>query len=254
MIRIKLTILLICIYRLTAAQTNTFPTNGNVGIGTTNPSSKLDVIVPASSGLESLAKFKVEDAPNDFLEFSNLTGSNSQFIPLIRAKHITANRTALYISGEIENANDAGLEPVVVFDSRISSSAVSFRPLFQWTSYTTKYMTMLANGNLGIGTTSPTAKLSVNGKIHAKEIKVDLNIPGPDYVFDENYKLLSLTEVQKFVKENKHLPEIPSAKDMEENGLNLSDMNMLLLKKIEELTLHLISLNEEVSQLKEKYK
>lgn len=96
------------------------------------------------------------------------------------------------------------------------------------------------NGNVGIGTTQPDAKLSVKGKIHAQEVLVDLNIPGPDYVFDKDYSLLSLKETDDFIKINKHLPEVPSAKQMEKEGINVSEMQMKLLQKIEELTLYVI--------------
>ena len=112
--------------------------------------------------------------------------------------------------------------------------------------------TVLQNGNIGIGTTAPDAKLAVKGTIHAQEVKVDLNVPGPDYVFEENYNLPSLTEIENYIKQNKHLPEVPSAKEMETNGINLSEMNMLLLKKAEELTLHLINQQKEIELLKNK--
>jgi len=104
-----------------------------------------------------------------------------------------------------------------------------------------------SNGNVGIGTTSPDANLTVNGTIHAKEVKVDLSVPGPDYVFEKNYKLKTLPEVNRYITLNKHLPEIPSAKSMEENGINVSELNMKLLKKVEELTLYLIEQNKEIA-------
>ncbi|MDB5002087.1 MAG: hypothetical protein JWQ34_312 [Mucilaginibacter sp.] len=95
-------------------------------------------------------------------------------------------------------------------------------------------------GYVGIGTKDPDELLTVNGKIHSKEVKVDLNVPGPDYVFEPDYKLSNLTELKAYIDKNHHLPEIPSAKQMEKEGLNLGEMNVKLLKKVEELTLYLI--------------
>ncbi|NMN37166.1 hypothetical protein [Pedobacter sp. SG918] len=96
-----------------------------------------------------------------------------------------------------------------------------------------------ALGNVGIGTTNPTDMLTVAGKIGAREIKVSTNA-GADFVFEADYKLTDLTELEKFVKTNKHLPEIPTAKQMVDNGVNLGELNIKLLQKVEELTLHLI--------------
>jgi hypothetical protein len=95
------------------------------------------------------------------------------------------------------------------------------------------------NGNVGIGTTTPNEKLAVNGKIRAHEIKVE-STNWPDFVFEDDYKQTSLAELEKYIKANKHLPEIPTANDVAANGVALGEMNRLLLKKIEELTLHLI--------------
>jgi hypothetical protein len=92
--------------------------------------------------------------------------------------------------------------------------------------------------NVGIGTSRPTEKLTVKGNIHAEEVKVDLTVPGPDYVFEKSYSLLSLQELKAYIEQYKHLPEIPSAREMEAAGIDLSKLNILLLKKIEELTLY----------------
>jgi hypothetical protein len=113
----------------------------------------------------------------------------------------------------------------------------------------TEVMTVKGNGNVGIGSISPNEKLTVNGRIYAKEVKVDVDVP-PDYVFEKGYDLLSLSEVRSYIEEHKHLPEVPSGKEMEKEGIDLSRMNMILLKKVEELTLHLISHKQEIEELK----
>jgi len=94
-------------------------------------------------------------------------------------------------------------------------------------------------GNVGIGTTNPTEKLAVNGKIRAKEIKVEAS-NWPDYVFEEGYEVGTLQKLEGYIKINKHLPGMPSAKEVETNGIEVSEMLKLQQQKIEELTLHLI--------------
>lgn len=107
-------------------------------------------------------------------------------------------------------------------------------------SYTSRGIALSDSGNL-----------YVSGKIYAREIEVslaDYNIP--DYVFDPNYKILPLNELETYVKINKHLPEIPSAEDVKANGTILGEMNVALLKKIEELTLYIIDLKKEIEKIK----
>ncbi|MGW9686773.1 hypothetical protein [Flagellimonas sp. 2504JD1-5] len=117
------------------------------------------------------------------------------------------------------------------------------------TSSDVEVMSIMASGKVGIGTTSPDSKLTVKGNIHAEEVKVDLSVPGPDYVFKEDYDLKSLEEVQNYIKENGHLPNIPSAKEMEANGIDLGEMNMKLLEKIEELTLYTLEQEEKLKRM-----
>ena len=111
---------------------------------------------------------------------------------------------------------------------------------------TTTTPNFLVGGSIGIGTTDPGSfKLAVNGKIWGTEVQVALTKPGPDYVFEPTYYLSPLDSIKTYIDKNKHLPEVPSAKEMEKNGVNLGEMNMLLLKKIEELTLYVIELKKE---------
>lgn len=109
------------------------------------------------------------------------------------------------------------------------------------------------NGSVGIGTTTiPSGyKLAVNGKIIATEIKV-ATTPWPDYVFAPDYKLRSLYEVEQFIKQNQHLPDVPSAKTVESEGMSVGEMNAILLKKIEELTLYMIEQEKRIKTLENK--
>ena len=110
----------------------------------------------------------------------------------------------------------------------------------------------ISNGKVGIATgegVNPTYTLDVNGKIRAKEIKVETG--WADFVFESNYELMSLTELDNFIKQFGHLPSIPSASEVEKNGISLGEMDAKLLQKIEELTLYVIELNDQLEILKE---
>ena len=93
----------------------------------------------------------------------------------------------------------------------------------------------------------------MKGNIHTQDVKVDLNgAVAPDFVFAEGYELKTLAETEEYIQKHKHLPEIPSAREMEENGIKLKEMNLKLLQKIEELTLYIINQQKEIKILKEK--
>lgn len=127
-------------------------------------------------------------------------------------------------------------------------------------AYTDAKIKMRINkfGNVGIGTINPDAKLTVKGKIHAEEVKIDLNVPA-DYVFQKyylgtsalkaDYVMPTLEEVEAYTKANHHLPEMPSAKQLQEDGLQVGDMVNKLLQKIEELTLYTIEQQKAIKAL-----
>jgi hypothetical protein len=96
---------------------------------------------------------------------------------------------------------------------------------------------------------SPTEKLAVNGRIRAKEVVVETN--WSDYVFDPGYRLAPLSEVEQHIKAEKHLPGMPSAQQVAQNGISLGDMQARLLQKVEELTLHVIAQEKRIQKLEE---
>lgn len=104
--------------------------------------------------------------------------------------------------------------------------------------------------NLGIGTNNPLYKLDVRGTIRADEILVN-NVSGADFVFYDSFQLRPLSELKKFVEEYQHLPEIPSAADMQENGVNINELQIQLLQKVEELTLYIIQQDQRLKELEE---
>jgi len=184
-------------------------------------------------------------------EIKNTLGSGSK-LTLFDDLEGRNNRIILYA-----NENGANIQ------STFSASGVSH---INFLTASTNRMIILGNGNVGIGTKNPDAKLAVNGNIHAREVKVDLAVPA-DYVFEKyftgnsnlkpDYEFKTLDEIKEFTQKNHHLPGVPSAIEIKEKGLNLGEMNNILLQKVEELTLLLIEqndvikeLNKEVQQLK----
>ncbi len=185
------------------------PYNGSVGVGTINPSGKLEVL-------------------------KNADLSNA----------ITLPNSGLVIRAD-NDGSDASL--------RFGVDNTNLKAVIQTQQTTTaSKFDLLINpfgGNVGIGTkNSGSWKLAVNGKIRAKEIKVETG--WSDFVFYDDYKLPTLMEVENHIKENGHLKDIPSEKDVKENGIFLGEMDAKLLQKIEELTLYTIQQQKEIQELK----
>jgi hypothetical protein len=107
------------------------------------------------------------------------------------------------------------------------------------------------NDKVGIGTPNPDARLTVNGKIKAEEIEVVVDVPA-DYVFEADYKLMPLSEVSDYIKQNKHLPNVPAAEELKREGWQVGEMNNKLLEKIEELTLYILQIKEEQEKLSQR--
>jgi hypothetical protein len=108
------------------------------------------------------------------------------------------------------------------------------------------------NGNVNIGsqTDAPGYLLRVDGKMICEEVKVKLSSAWPDYVFEDKHQLMPIGELTQFIRQNKHLPNIPSAKEIETNGIQVGDMQKRMMEKIEELTIYIISLQQQIDILK----
>ncbi len=249
--------------------------NGNVGIGTDNPNLKLHIKNPnggAALGIErgdKLWRFDIQhtgnklllgntDAPS-FFEFDN-SGAFT-----VTAQHSTLEKAYVTVKGKKEDGSG------IVSGSLISGNAdnakfnlfnvgleswygIGFRSSFNnkvGIIFNTRTASAFFEGNIGIGTDNPGSwKLAVNGQIRAKEIKVETG--WSDFVFQSNYLLPNLTEVENHIKEKGHLKDIPSAKEVAENGIFLGEMDSKLLQKIEELTLYTIQQQKEIIEQKEK--
>jgi hypothetical protein len=118
---------------------------------------------------------------------------------------------------------------------------------------TPKPLLLSPNAFVGIGTLSPSSKLHVVGDVRVTNgsfIDDGVTITAPDYVFEPDYKLMSIEEVSDYVRTNKHLPNVPSAAEFKQDGINLSKLQMSLLEKVEELTLYAASQNDQIKDLK----
>jgi hypothetical protein len=231
--------------------------SGNVGIGTTAPTAKLDVsgaIKATSLSLTGALTANSLTVSEDLRIGTTAAPENSYGKKLhfgIPGKNgdgmFMARYNLEYDKAElrVDMGNDYNDKFVI---GRKFWDQPEFEPMF----------TVVTNGNVGIGISNPKNKLDVNGEIRAKEVKIETD--WADFVFNEDYRLKPLSEVNRFIQENKHLPEIPSATEVRESeGVNLGEMQVKLLQKIEELTLYLIQqentiqeLKSEIRELKEK--
>lgn len=228
--------------------------NGFMGINTTVPTAQLHV---SSAPQIPLAKFTYSNVAesNAFLRFNNSTIKDGSFVPNITGRAYSPGRSyGIGITGEAEDVIPPSNEPGaagVVLDGRSTSGRLLNANVLTICSSAIPLVTVKANGSMGIGTSNPgTSKLAVDGTIAARKVKVTQASPWPDYVFEHDYQLPPLQTVETFIKENKHLPGVPSATEITENGQDLGEMNTVLLEKIEELTLHMIRMEKELLGVK----
>jgi len=202
--------------------------NGNLGIGTVNPRAVLDISNYTLNGMLSAVLGRLPEG--DDVGNGTFVGAQGFNTDVIGGKSFSIVHNFYGQTNSSINFHRGGDR---------TGGFISFN-----TFSNQERMRIDPNGNVGIGTTTPREKLSVNGNIRAHEIKVEAT-NWPDYVFEEGYNVGTLSGLESYIRANKHLPEIPSAKEVEANGVELGEMNKLLLKKIEELTLYVIELKKE---------
>ncbi|MBS1918296.1 MAG: hypothetical protein JST87_18665 [Bacteroidetes bacterium] len=200
--------------------------NGNVGIGIINPLYKLDL-----------------QTANQY-DGIHLRYNTTGWV------HMAANSLAVGAWNSITQAGDAGL---LFGGSAVGNGTFGF-VIAPWANATTG-MRLDQNGNVGIATANTQGyQLAVNGSAVFTKAVVKLYNTWPDYVFDPKYSLPSITELEEYIQKNKHLPEVPSSADIEKNGVDLGANQAQLFKKIEELTLYIITQNKEIENLKNQNK
>jgi hypothetical protein len=257
-------------------------TGGNVGIGVTGPTSKLVI----SDGSNAIS---VNPGTASGLGFNRNVSDGLIFNPSISAWQFSSRDDRFTLEGYngplhnlftvLKNGNigigtvaPKGNLHIVAADESVSS-AICIRQsnadvfgfdlgldqnvngnLFLYRVSSDNRQSVMEidrqTGNIGLSH-SPVSgyTLAIVGKALMEEVNVKAQANWPDYVFEKDYTLPSLNEVKSYIDENKHLPEVPSAKEVEKNGQNLGAMNMLLLKKVEELTLHAIQQQEQIDML-----
>lgn len=229
----------------------TWTYNGNVGIGTTGPTARLHLV---GSGVSIDGGNSISINNNDLAIQANTGGrsttSGAQLEFVIPANTDGSNAWGqariITVAGNTSNGNATGK---MILGTRRSFDKLGTGA--QW--YYGNDLIIDGAGNVGVGTLTPDQKLSVNGTVHAKSVVIDLN-GWSDYVFKKDYRLPALNEVKSYIRENRHLPGVPSEAEMIKAGLDVSEANKLLLKKMEEMTLYMIEAKEEITILKKEVK
>lgn len=211
-------------------------TNGNVGIGVTNPQYKLDV-----NGKMFLRTYEWINSS----AYSYLNWECHRLVMGVPKGNYAVTRLDLMSGGYNQDSLFSEFTMYTAYDEDTQVAKIQLNTMNNcWFNNT---------GYVGIGTTSPTHKLDVRGTIRANEILVN-HVSGADFVFDKSYNLRPLSEVSEYVQQHQHLPEIPSAAEMQEQGVNMNELQIQLLQKVEELTLYIIQQDQRIKELEEQLK
>ncbi len=200
--------------------------------------------------IKTNGKERLRFHPNGKARFTTDIDDDS-FVVVNFAQNISSQKDVVNIGLRYYQPNDVGLLNLTAPQSPTDWS----RPIFSVRS-TGKVMMGISWDNNLMPTCADCSdyRLFVKDGIRTEKVKVDIAVSNgwADYVFKDDYQLRSLKEVENFIKDNGHLPEVPSEKEAIENGIELKAMNILLLKKIEELTLYIIQQSQEIDAIKEK--
>jgi len=252
----------------------TIDENGQVGIGTTNPTSILSI-----NSTDPIVQLKNAGVDKGFIQLvnddirigTNINNSNGKFIVRtagVDRFSIDDNGTGIFGSSSSDGAiimngpvgSSIYLQSGNLTQGIIRATANTFEMnrsgagMLKLTANATGiYLKPGAQISMGGGGASATGyAVSVEGKLIATELTALAFASWPDYVFEKDYHLKPLSEVKKFIEQNKHLPNIPAAVEVEKTGIQLGDMTKRLMEKVEELTLYVIQLQEQVDELKKR--
>lgn len=308
-------IILIAIIAITSAiyaQDNTLPNSGNVGIGTLTPTARLDVNgnMKIDSCLHIKDSLLIEDNARIMQDMrvegeTTLLG-NTKIDGELTLSNVNYDNSFLGrllftdANGKVNGGtpNDLG---TIIYSKKCAPDPYGDVLLPVWNNGLNKIYIDCPPVRVGIGTSTPDAKLEVAGLAHvggllvgtmsnvslarihltsgagsnsltplmilenndrrvlqvnadgllkSREIKID-GLPWADYVFESDYKLLPLNDVESFINQYGHLPNVPSQEEILTDGINIGEMNKILLEKIEELTLHVIELNKRIKELED---